>query len=518
MRPSRLAALLGSVFLNILVAQAQVPQLINYQGRIIVGTTNFNGTGQFKFALINGANGSTLWRNHGSGAGEPANAVALTVTNGLYSVLLGDATLTNMAAIPNTVFNNQDVRLRVWFSDGSGFHQLNPDQRIAAVGYAMMASSVVDGAITNAKLDPTLAAELPRKSAGQTFTGANTFSNTANQFSGNGSGLTQLNASALNAGTVLDARLSNNIPRLNAANDFTGDQAITGRLGVGTTTPTEDIEVRGPDAAVRIRNSNDAIGAWLGDSWGTLQLGIYNPSASTVGVVPANTTRSFFGMDGTTGKVGSLTNNFGSPAFRVVLDDGAGNMTFGSTTRQMLNLWGDDYGIGVQNSTLYQRTGGGFAWFRDGSHSNTQNDPGGGTRLMKLDSGGNLEFNNMPGLHFGQANPNGIRFTVDDGEVRLDEISIRAPAAGYIFITAFADVQANVDTYFRLYDVSGSPVILTQWTPEPPQNVSSISWVLQVNQSQYVNLKTTVRVTALQSGGFIYSHNLTAIYIPVRYQ
>ena len=37
---------------------AQVPQLINYQGRITVGTVNFNGTGAFKFALVN-ATGTT---------------------------------------------------------------------------------------------------------------------------------------------------------------------------------------------------------------------------------------------------------------------------------------------------------------------------------------------------------------------------------------------------------------------------------------------------------------------------
>ena len=97
--------------------KAEVPQLINYQGRVVVGTTNFGGTGEFKFALINGADGTTLWRNHGTGAGEPANAVAITVSNGLYSVLLGDTSLTNMAAIPNSAFDNGDVRLRVWIND-----------------------------------------------------------------------------------------------------------------------------------------------------------------------------------------------------------------------------------------------------------------------------------------------------------------------------------------------------------------------------------------------------------------
>jgi hypothetical protein len=35
-------------------AHAQVPSLLNYQGRVTVGGTNFNGTGQFKFALVDG--------------------------------------------------------------------------------------------------------------------------------------------------------------------------------------------------------------------------------------------------------------------------------------------------------------------------------------------------------------------------------------------------------------------------------------------------------------------------------
>lgn len=125
---------------------SQVPQLINYQGRIAVGGTNFTGTGQFQFALVDGAGAATFWSN---GVGT----VAVPVTKGLYSLLLGDTTLTNMAALPSSVFTNTDVRLRVWFNDGvSGLQQLSPDQRIAAVGYALMAANVPDGGITSGKL------------------------------------------------------------------------------------------------------------------------------------------------------------------------------------------------------------------------------------------------------------------------------------------------------------------------------------------------------------------------------
>jgi len=125
---------------------AQVPGIINYQGRIISGGTNFDGTGQFQFALVNGMGAPTYWSNG-------VATVSLTVTKGLYSVLLGDTTIANMAAIPVTVFTNTDVRLRVWFNDGiHGAQQLTPDQRLAAAGYALMAANVPAGAITSAQL------------------------------------------------------------------------------------------------------------------------------------------------------------------------------------------------------------------------------------------------------------------------------------------------------------------------------------------------------------------------------
>ena len=57
-----------------------------------------------------------------------------------------------MTAVPPSVFNNADVRLRVWFNDGvNGSQKLVPDQRITAVGYAVIAGNVPDGAVTGAK-------------------------------------------------------------------------------------------------------------------------------------------------------------------------------------------------------------------------------------------------------------------------------------------------------------------------------------------------------------------------------
>lgn len=217
-------------------AVAQVPSLLNYQGRVTVSGTNFTGNGQFKFALVDGgtdksrqatatavvSNGKivgidlvfggmgyatapvvkitdttgasasvaaqvnnskvtgfvinnsgsnyspnavvsigappadivyeTYWRNDGStNSGAPTNAVIMPVAQGLYSALLGDAAMNNMAPIPENVFTNSDVRLRVWFSEGgtSGFEQLSPDQRIGAAGYAIRAASADSAVIVD---------------------------------------------------------------------------------------------------------------------------------------------------------------------------------------------------------------------------------------------------------------------------------------------------------------------------------------------------------------------------------
>src|SRR5215217_4059869 len=86
-------------------AYGQVPQLLNYQGRVSVGATNFDGAGSFKFALVNSNGTVTFWSNDGTSAAgsQPAAAVSLTVVRGLYAVLLGDITLGGMTfALPST--------------------------------------------------------------------------------------------------------------------------------------------------------------------------------------------------------------------------------------------------------------------------------------------------------------------------------------------------------------------------------------------------------------------------------
>jgi hypothetical protein len=224
-----LAAFAGSGTLH-----AQVPQLINYQGRVVVGTTNFNGTGFFRFALVNANGSTTYWSNDGtsSAGSQPMNAVSLTVSKGLYSVLLGDTSVANMTvSVPASVFNNSDVRLRVWFSDNTpnGSQLLSPDQRIASVGYAAMAANIVDGAITSAKIanGAVGTAQISNGSVG------------ASQIASGAVGSAQIASNAVNAaqiaaGAVGTAQLANSAVTSAKIDTTTVQQRVTGTAPAGS--------------------------------------------------------------------------------------------------------------------------------------------------------------------------------------------------------------------------------------------------------------------------------------------
>jgi hypothetical protein len=124
-------------------AWAAIPLMINHQGVVKVGGTNYAGTGLFRFAFVEGSGGTNLWTNDGSNLGVavmPVNPVPLDVDQGLYSVPLGDVSIPGMVAVPSTVFNSEKVLLRIWFDDGAhGLEQLAPDQAVTSMAYAYKA-------------------------------------------------------------------------------------------------------------------------------------------------------------------------------------------------------------------------------------------------------------------------------------------------------------------------------------------------------------------------------------------
>jgi len=117
--------------------------------------------------------------------------------------------------------------------------------------------------------------------------------------------------------------------------------------------------------------------AFVGDGSGLTNVSAAGFSGGTV--AGATTFSSTVALNG----VVTLNNNLNTNNTAVI--------SMGSGTRQMLNLFGTQYALGIQANTLYYRTGSTFRWFRGGVHSNTEGAPGsGGTQAMVLDASSNL--------------------------------------------------------------------------------------------------------------------------------
>jgi N-acetylneuraminic acid mutarotase len=275
------------------VSRAQVPQLIHFQGRVAVNGTPFNSTGLFKFALVNGDGSTTYWSNDGTSTvgSQPSAAVSLSVSRGLYSVLLGDTMVANMTQpIGPTIFTNSDVRLRVWFNDGTtGYQQLSPDQRIAAVGYALVAqtantaNTVADGAITAAKLAPsavTADSIAPRAIASNRIASSSIWPTHLTP----GAALINLNASGQSgvpSGGIILSAVENSA------------LASAGYVRIGTTQLADNWQQRVAGTPLGARTSHTAVWTgsemivWGGSGAGALSDGArYNPAANSWTALP----------------------------------------------------------------------------------------------------------------------------------------------------------------------------------------------------------------------------------------
>jgi len=73
----------------------------------------------------------------------------------------------------------------------------------------------------------------------------------------------------------------------------------------------------------------------------------------------------------------------------------AGSLGFRSYLGQKFNLEGSNYAFGIQDSTLYARTGQNFTIYKQGEHSDTEGDAGsGGERLLRVSSSGITHLGN----------------------------------------------------------------------------------------------------------------------------
>jgi hypothetical protein len=122
------------------------PTTMLYQGHVKVEDEPYNGTGYFKFAVVNEAGDTSYWSNDGTsdGGGEPSDSVSREVSSGYFTVLLGDTSLSGMSEpLASTVFSGPGRYLRVWFAQSASgsFTQLSLVP-ITAAPYAMNAETL----------------------------------------------------------------------------------------------------------------------------------------------------------------------------------------------------------------------------------------------------------------------------------------------------------------------------------------------------------------------------------------
>ena len=179
-----------------------------YQGRLSDGSRPANGLYDLTFSLYGESSGGTRLR------GPEAHA-NVAVSNGLFTVVLdfGDRCFDG---------TSYWLEMLVRTNGESGFTTLNQRRLLLPVPYAVFSAS---------------AGEALAVAASNIVGGLTTGQLPAPE--GNGSGLTNLNASRITAGTLSDGRLTGNVALRDAAQEFTGSNRFAGPVVL--TNPTSQL-------------------------------------------------------------------------------------------------------------------------------------------------------------------------------------------------------------------------------------------------------------------------------------
>jgi hypothetical protein len=157
-----------------------------------------------------------------------------------------------------------------------------------------------------------------------------------------------------------------------------------GNVGIGTTNPIGLLDIAANGGAIQFRN--DLVpGINIATSGGLAGIMRFR-RAMEIWPDDGGTQAGYLDIRGVSGGPNIILRGSGDVSV-------GGNMDFGATTRQMINLWNTAYGIGVQSGTMYYRvdgtfSGSAFAWYKGGVHNDAQFNAGGGNELMRLDSSG----------------------------------------------------------------------------------------------------------------------------------
>jgi hypothetical protein len=320
-----------------------------YNGRLMDGGNPANAEYDLRFSVFDDpAAGNQV---------GPTLTRTATAVNGLFTVILdfGEGVFTGPP---------RWLQLAVASQGNAEFTLMNPRQPMTAVPYAVYAGhagAVAVGAVTAEQLNT--GGLLPAPGQFLSYDGGN---------------LSWADP-AVAGGNIWS--LLNNNAFYNA-----------GSVGIGTNSPEPGyrLEVHG---ATRLTT---------GGSGGVIRFG--TPSGET-GMTISGNNRADIRFNGSVlsllaGAGTSVPHPANGLSINTQGDVGVGrNLNFGSQGRQMLNLFGSGFGIGVQTANLYQRSGGGFAWHVGGVHNEATYASGGGTTAATLDLTSGLDFGSRLGQH-----------------------------------------------------------------------------------------------------------------------
>ncbi|MBU0677791.1 MAG: hypothetical protein KJ626_06710 [Verrucomicrobia bacterium] len=132
-----LIVILILILIGGVAAHAQVPELINYQGRLVDGGALVNGNTQIVFRIYNqSSGGSPLWQE----------TQTVAAVDGLFSAHIGASNDT--AGTLSDVLTNASCFLEIKV----GTTVMGPREQVLAVPYSLQADGVPPGAISSAML------------------------------------------------------------------------------------------------------------------------------------------------------------------------------------------------------------------------------------------------------------------------------------------------------------------------------------------------------------------------------
>jgi GH24 family phage-related lysozyme (muramidase) len=377
------------------ISDARLPSTMS--GKTFSGDVTVNSSNRI-VTEINGSNATdTILRIRNTNATAPSdywdfrskadNTFAIWGAGGerLTIGTNGDFTSTSSWNITGNLQQNGN---NVWHAgnDGSG-SGLDADLLDGQHGsFYQNASNINAGTLNNARLPSSIAVG----GAVEAGVGSGSVAMTVNDGYGNAnlafnhrSGVPDANGNALRIETNVDAASW-------ASMVFEGKDNVTAgvattldtlfAMGTGGNTSYKNINMTNNDL-VNVTNLN---GTAVSNYW-------HSGNDGSGSGLDADTLDGYQASDfalvgaGDAGSVGGLT---ASQFLRSDTNDTftGGAISFGNSTRQMINLYSTSYGIGVQGSTAYFRSGGNFAFYTGGSHNNDALNAGGGTRAMHYTS------------------------------------------------------------------------------------------------------------------------------------